>query len=264
MSPLAVSIAASRRVRSAGAARTDLGGRSLGHRRDHRHQTHDEGCAGRDACSQPPVPPPRMVITLQQPLAGLARILEIGRSPGEGTAQLTLKFVGRHQIVPFMMPGGGSRGRQPATCERLSQPGCGAGCGAGDRRGGTAEDVRDLGDGQVLPVAQHQHGALPRRKLSQRPAELREVIDLPQRPQRALVCGVDAGVLRPQFRLPPRPAASIIQHEIDQDTAGVGGRMIHRPHPVPPPGHPQERLLDQVLGVPHVPRHQIAGAQQRV
>ncbi len=74
----------------------------MGHRRDHRGQTHNEGCAGRDACSQPPVPPAGVVIALKQPLAGLVRILEIGSSPGEGTAELTLKFVGRHQIVPFM------------------------------------------------------------------------------------------------------------------------------------------------------------------
>ena len=67
--------------------------------------THDEGRAGRDACSQPPVPPAGVVIALKQPLAGLLRIPEIGSSPGEGSAQLTLKFVGRHQIVPFMMAG---------------------------------------------------------------------------------------------------------------------------------------------------------------
>ena len=40
--------------------------------------------------------------------------------------------------------------------------------------------------------------------------------------------------------------------------------MIHRPYLVPPPGYPQESLLDQVLGLPGVPGHQIAGAQQSV
>ena len=53
----------------------------------------------------PPLVTSWEVLALKQSLASLVRILEIGSSPGEGTAELTLKFVGRHQVVPFMMAG---------------------------------------------------------------------------------------------------------------------------------------------------------------
>jgi hypothetical protein len=59
----------------------------VGHRRDHRGQTHNEGRASCDACSEPPVPPAGVVVALKQPLAGLFRIPELGSSPGQGTAR---------------------------------------------------------------------------------------------------------------------------------------------------------------------------------
>ncbi len=62
----------------------------------------------------------------------------------------------------------------------------------------------------------------------------------------------------------PRPAAGAAQHQIDHDPAGLTGRMIHRPHPVPPAGHPQESLLDQILGICGIPGHQVAGAEQGI
>jgi hypothetical protein len=46
-----------------------------------------------------------VVIPLEQPLAGLLRNLDAGRSPGEGTAQFILKLVGDHKTLPFMMAG---------------------------------------------------------------------------------------------------------------------------------------------------------------
>ena len=45
---------------------------------------------------------------------------------------------------------------------------------------------------------------------------------------------------------------------------GLACRVIHRLHPVPPPGDPQERLLNQILGILEVSDHQIARAEKGV
>src|SRR5215469_7673020 len=52
--------------------------------------------------------------------------------------------------------------------------------------------------------------------------------------------------------------------EIDQNPPGIRHRVIHYPHPVPPPGNPDERLLNQILGGPGITGHQMASAEQGV
>jgi hypothetical protein len=153
-------------------------------------------------------------------------------------------------------------------CSNLGQNlGQTAGCprrGAGHCSFGAAEDVGDLGDGQVTPVAQDQDGALAHGQPRQRPAELGQVFDLPQGLCGARVGHLDRSLARLQLGLLPGAAVGAAQDEIDQDPAGVGDRVIHRPHPAPPPRHAQQRLLGHVLGVLAVPRHQIASTQQWV
>jgi hypothetical protein len=124
----------------------------------------------------------------------------------------------------------------------------------------TAQDVRDLPDRQVRPVAQHQHGPLTRGQLCQRPAEFREVVDFPERTCRLMI-GLVACRWWRQFCFVPGAAVSIAERQVDQDPAGIGRRVIHRSHLVPPPCYSQKGLLDQVLGVPGISCHQVAGAE---
>ena len=111
-------------------------------------------------------------------------------------------------------------------------------------------------DGQVSPVAQHQHGPLPGGQL--RSAQRNSARSSTCRRARAALWsaasapspgGAELGPL-------PGPAAGVMQHQVDQDPAGISGGVIHGSHPVPPPRYPQQRFLGQVLGVPAIPRHQ--------
>src|SRR5579859_6648111 len=76
--------------------------------------------------------------------------------------------------------------------------------------------------------------------------------------------GFGPAILRPQLGPLPGPAASVMQYQVDQDPTGVGGRVVHGPHPAPPPSYLEQRFLNQVLGVLGISRHQVAGAQQRL
>src|SRR6185437_13569867 len=115
--------------------------------------------------------------------------------------------------------------------QRLAQPRESARGAALDRARRAAENVGDLRLGQVVEVAQDEHGALA---LVQLPKGLKQFGTRLERRHR-VDCKEARRHLRLQLAAALRPAASTVERQVDQNPPGVRPGMLHATNAWPAP-----------------------------
>jgi hypothetical protein len=126
-----------------------------------------------------------------------------------------------------------------------------------DGHPGHAQHDRDLLIGELLVVAQHEHGALFGRQAGERPPHARVPLVGPG--QAGVVVATLGRLADEHLAAQPPPAADV--------QAGHGGADVRlgigaMAHPRPGDTQPRQRLLGQVRGVVRIARQHVAVAQQ--
>lgn len=172
-----------------------------------------------------------------------------------GLGRRTLGLLGTRGVVHGRAPETGWRPHEQGVDAQGLEATPGMGLDRADR---AAEQLRDLGLAQVVPVTQHQHGTLPRRKGVQRLTEGSPLLDGLGVPRYALMHPL--GQERRQQMDDPSPAypAEVV---VDQRAAYVEVDVVARD--APPAGvHLGQRGLHEILGLVEVTGEHVRGADK--